>query len=114
MSTLITSQDLQSTEPLDSAWVQERLKQYPFVEIDGVSNARTLGFYEVKHSEGERAQPRMITRSYQLYRSAEVSSITDTGELWRVGHKIRRLTLTRKGSAEGAWDTKGVRLEINI
>ena len=105
---LITAQDLQSTEPLDSAWVQERLKQYPFVKIDGVSNARTLGSYEVKRGAREGSQPKMITRPLQLYRSAEISGITDTGEPQRVRPVIQKLTWTRKSSDERAWDTKGV------
>lgn len=81
MSASVTAQDLESTEPLDSAWVQERLRKFPFVKIDGVTNLRTLGSYEVGRDLADSDGTRLITRPGQLFRSAEISGITDTGEL---------------------------------
>lgn len=76
---IITPQDLNSLEPLDHDWVQQRLAEYPFVQIDGVTNARTLGDYVIsRNTSHEIAEAK--TRPKQMYRSAEVSGITEKGE----------------------------------
>lgn len=75
----ITPQNLNSLEPLDHDWVQKRLKEFPFVLIDGVTNARTLGSYPAKPQDSGESKTEM-TRPKQLYRSAEVSGITEQGE----------------------------------
>jgi hypothetical protein len=82
MSGSMTVQDLNSLEPLDSEWVRNRLTQYPFVQIDGVTNVRTLGFYKARPYLHERKDDltEFKTRPKQLFRSAEVSGITSLGE----------------------------------
>ncbi|KAH8118680.1 protein-tyrosine phosphatase-like protein [Phellopilus nigrolimitatus] len=69
--------DLNSLEPLDPEWVEKRLSTYPFVQVDGVTNLRTLGYYPVSKGSGEGSGT--MTRPHQLFRSAEVSGITDNG-----------------------------------
>ncbi|KAI5120677.1 hypothetical protein M0805_006966 [Coniferiporia weirii] len=78
----ITSQNLNTLEPLDREWVQERLRNYPFVQIDGVSNVRTLGSYptKIKNGEKEDVSKARMTRPRQLFRSAEISGITEQGK----------------------------------
>ena len=85
-----TMMDLNSLEPLDREWVQERLNKFPFVQIEGVTNSRSLGPYPVSRcGELEAEQPRIeetgqqyTTRPFQLFRSAEVSGITEKGTLF--------------------------------
>ncbi|EMD40582.1 hypothetical protein CERSUDRAFT_111177, partial [Gelatoporia subvermispora B] len=60
-------------DPLDPVYVAERLSQPPFVSIAGVHNVRDLGSYRSATSPGHMTKPRLI------FRSAEVSSITDEG-----------------------------------
>ena len=60
-------------EPLDPEYVSERLSKPPFVTVPGVFNIRDLGCYPSSRHSG------MITRPRLLYRSAEISSITDEG-----------------------------------
>ena len=60
-------------EPLDPVYVEERLSQPPFVTIAGVVNVRDLGGYPSETSPGN------ITRPGFVFRSGEVSSITDDG-----------------------------------
>jgi hypothetical protein len=71
---------LHSLQPLDDNWVRERLSKPPFVEIDGVTNARTLGGYACKVQLQDRPEPlNTVTRQFLLYRSGEVSGITEKG-----------------------------------
>ena len=60
-------------EPLDELYVRTRLKQPPFVTIDGVLNIRDLGSYPTV------ADPSLITKPSFMYRSGEVSGITGGG-----------------------------------
>ena len=60
-----------SLEPLDPEWVREQLSQHPFVVIEGVSNARTLGHYQTRNGTSK-------TRPV-VFRSAEISGITEKG-----------------------------------
>jgi len=60
-------------DPLDEDYVRTRLKQPPFVTIDGVLNIRDLGSYPT-------ADPSLITKPSSLYRSGEVSGITEEGK----------------------------------
>ncbi|THH11937.1 hypothetical protein EW145_g314 [Phellinidium pouzarii] len=80
----ITLHNLNTLEPLDQEWVREQLSNYPFIRIDGVTNSRTLGSYPVKITSSEaRAEDRFegrVTRPRQLFRSAEISGITDEGK----------------------------------
>ena len=74
----ITSQNLASLEPLNHEWVQKRLNEFPFVSIEGVTNTRTLGSYPIG-KRGNNQFSEGMTRQKQLYRSAEISRITDKG-----------------------------------
>ncbi|KAG6850904.1 hypothetical protein H0H93_006730 [Arthromyces matolae] len=56
-------------EPLDPVYVADILSRLPFVTIDGVINARDLGFYPSETSPGQITRPKLI------YRSAELSGI---------------------------------------
>ncbi|OCH88331.1 hypothetical protein OBBRIDRAFT_758450 [Obba rivulosa] len=60
-------------DPLDPVSVNERLSKPPFVSIAGVVNVRDLGSYPSITSPG------CITRPRFIFRSAEVSSITEEG-----------------------------------
>ncbi|KAL5507879.1 hypothetical protein ACEPAH_5497 [Sanghuangporus vaninii] len=86
----VTVHDLNTLEPLDSEWVQQRLANFPFVHIDGVTNVRSLGPYPVKPQSQEDASVRLLTRPRQLFRSAEVSGITEQGKV-----QMRELGITR-------------------
>lgn len=61
------------SEPLDEDYVKTRLKQPPFVTIDGVLNIRDLGSYPT-------ADPSLLTKPSLMYRSGEVSGITEEGK----------------------------------
>lgn len=60
-------------ERLDPVYVKERLSQPPFVTIPGVVNVRDLGGYSSTIHAGMR------TRSRLVFRSAELSSVTEEG-----------------------------------
>lgn len=60
-------------EPLDPEYVKQRLAQPPFVAIPGVVNVRDLGSYSTSY-------PGMITKPRFLFRSGELSAITDEGK----------------------------------
>ncbi|KAF9651766.1 hypothetical protein BDM02DRAFT_3090662 [Thelephora ganbajun] len=60
-------------DPLDEDYVRTRLKQPPFVTIDGVLNIRDLGSYPT-------ADPSLIIKPSFMYRSGEVSGITGEGK----------------------------------
>jgi hypothetical protein len=59
-------------DPLDEDYVKARLKQPPFVTIDGVLNIRDLG-------SRQTADPTLITKPSLMYRSGEISGITGEG-----------------------------------
>ena len=61
-------------EPLDPTYVQERLKKPPFVTVPGVVNIRDLGSYPTDQPAG------FITKPGLLYRSGEISSVTEEGK----------------------------------
>lgn len=69
-------------EPLDPEYVKDRLSKPPFVSVPGVVNIRDLGSYSTCY-------PGMITRPLSLFRSGEVSAITDEGK-----EKLRELGIT--------------------
>jgi hypothetical protein len=84
-------------DPLDLAYVADVLSRPPFVKISGVTNVRDLGSYPSLTHPGKMVKPRL------LFRSAEVSSITEEG-LHLLATFIRTLetNLTpRKGGTEG-------------
>jgi len=62
-------------EPLDPAFVQDRLSRPPFVVISGVINVRDLGHLP------SHLYPNLVTKPRLLYRSAELSGITDEGKI---------------------------------
>ncbi|OSX59407.1 hypothetical protein POSPLADRAFT_1184142 [Postia placenta MAD-698-R-SB12] len=70
-------------ERLDPVYVNERLSQPPFVTIPGVVNVRDLGGYSSTIHAGMR------TRSRLVFRSAELSSVTEEGKL-----KLKELGVT--------------------
>lgn len=59
--------------PLDPAYVSELLSQHPFVKIPGVINVRDLGLYP------SVTLPTHITKPGFVFRSAELSGITEEG-----------------------------------
>ena len=59
-------------DPLDEDYVRTRLKQPPFVTIDGVLNVRDLGSYQSADSS-------LVTKPSLMYRAGEVSGITSEG-----------------------------------
>ena len=60
--------------PLDPEYVRDRLSKPPFVSVPGVVNVRDLGSYSTNY-------PGMITKPNLLYRSGEISNITEEGML---------------------------------
>ena len=60
-------------EPLDPSYVAETLSRPPFVTIQGVVNVRDLGNLPSIYRPGE------ITRLNFVFRSAELSRMTDEG-----------------------------------
>ncbi|PCH40840.1 hypothetical protein WOLCODRAFT_117768 [Wolfiporia cocos MD-104 SS10] len=71
-------------EPLDPGYVNERLSKPPFVAVPGVVNIRDLGSYP------STTYPSFMTRPKLMFRSAELSSITDEGKA-----KLRELCITK-------------------
>ncbi|KAJ6539696.1 protein-tyrosine phosphatase-like protein [Mycena capillaripes] len=61
-------------EPLDPQFVQDQLSRLPFVKIDGVINVRDLG------NLASHLYPNLVTKPRYLYRSAELSGITEEGK----------------------------------
>lgn len=59
-------------DPLDEDYVNAVLRRPPFVTIDGVLNIRDLGSLQT-------ADPTLITKPSLMYRSGEVSGITEEG-----------------------------------
>lgn len=70
--------------PLDPVQVHAQLSSLPFVQIDGVVNARDLGGY------ASATYPGSVTRSSRFFRSGEIFRITDDGKA-----KIRSLGITK-------------------
>ena len=65
-------------KPLDPAYVQEILLKPPFVTLAGVINVRDLGQLPSTTCPGQITKPRY------LFRSAELSGITDEGMFTRI------------------------------
>ncbi|KAI0941349.1 hypothetical protein AcV7_002949 [Taiwanofungus camphoratus] len=72
-------------DPLDLAYVNERLAQPPFVTISGVHNVRDLGWYS------STTYPGLMTKPRFLFRSSEVSSITEEGKAQLTGLGISKV-----------------------
>ncbi|KAK7054142.1 protein-tyrosine phosphatase-like protein [Favolaschia claudopus] len=62
-------------EPLDPQFVQEQLSRLPFVAIPGVINVRDLG------GLSSHLFPNLVTKPEYIYRSAELSGVTDEGKI---------------------------------
>ena len=60
-------------DPLDPEYVQDVLSKPPFVSLKGVINVRDLGQYPSSTEKGQ------ITKPGYLFRSAELSGITEEG-----------------------------------
>ncbi len=60
-------------EPLDPTYVADILANPPFVQISGVINVRDLGSYSSASNPGKITRPRL------LFRSAELSGVTEEG-----------------------------------
>jgi len=58
--------------PLDPELLSDVLSKHPFVTIDGVCNIRDLGM--IPAADGEN-----VTRSGFMYRSGELSGVTQLG-----------------------------------
>ncbi|GJE84293.1 tyrosine-protein phosphatase [Phanerochaete sordida] len=69
-------------EPLDPEYVKDILSRPPFISVPGVVNMRDLGSYTTCY-------PGMITKPLFLFRSGEVSAITEEGKA-----KLRELGVT--------------------
>lgn len=99
-------------EPLDPEYVNQRLSKPPFVTVPGVVNIRDLGSYPSSRHCG------MVTRPRLLYRSGEISSITEEGEdiaMVSQIHYSARLTATshcRQRAAEGARNYSRIRSTV--
>ncbi|KAK7695400.1 hypothetical protein QCA50_000036 [Cerrena zonata] len=85
-------------EPLDPVYVRERLNQPPFVTIPGVVNVRDLGSYPTD-------QPGIITKPGLLYRSAEISSVTDEGKAKLQELGIKKVFDLRSDTEISKWTT---------
>lgn len=87
---------MKDLDPLDPAYVADVLSRPPFVNISGVTNVRDLGSYPSVTHPGKMVKPRM------LFRSAEVSSITEEGSHSSVVQIpiVRPHFTLRKGPAE--------------
>jgi hypothetical protein len=66
--------------PLDSDLLADVLSKPPFVTIDGVCNLRDLGMIPVANGEH-------VTRSGFMYRSGELSGVTEHGVPSFLPHK---------------------------
>ncbi|KAH9482512.1 Triple specificity protein phosphatase PtpB [Psilocybe cubensis] len=75
---------MRDLDPLDPDYVQDVLSKPPFVTIPGVINVRDLGNYPSTTEKG------LITRPGYLFRSAELSGITEDGKV-----KLRELGVTK-------------------
>jgi hypothetical protein len=64
---------MRDLDPLDPAYVADVLSRPPFVKISGVTNVRDLGSYPSITHPGKMVKPRL------LFRSAEVSGVTEEG-----------------------------------
>ncbi|KAJ6515529.1 protein-tyrosine phosphatase-like protein [Mycena sanguinolenta] len=62
-------------EPLDPQFVQDQLSRLPFVTVHGVINVRDLGGLP------SHLYPDLVTKPGYLYRSAELSGITEEGKV---------------------------------
>ncbi|KAF5320811.1 hypothetical protein D9619_000687 [Psilocybe cf. subviscida] len=71
-------------DPLDPEYVQDVLSKSPFVALPGVINVRDLGHYTSVTDPGYTTRPGFI------FRSAELSGITDEGK-----HKVKELGITK-------------------
>lgn len=64
---------MHNLDPLDPDYVHDVLSKPPFVTLPGVINVRDLGQY------ASVTDPGYITRPGIMFRSAELSGITDEG-----------------------------------
>ncbi|EAU84322.2 hypothetical protein CC1G_01318 [Coprinopsis cinerea okayama7 len=71
-------------DPLDPAYVADVLSKPPFVTVPGVINFRDLGSYPSTTHPGKVTKPKL------LFRSAELSGITDEGKA-----KLKELGVTQ-------------------
>lgn len=81
--------------PLDPDFLADVLSKHPFVTIDGVCNLRDLGMIPI--ADGEH-----VTRSGFMYRSGELSGITQLGV--RLSFFLLGVVVTsesRQGAAAG-------------
>ena len=69
-------------DPLDPAYVQGVLSKPPFVTIPGVINVRDLGLYP------STTDPGLVTKPGYLFRSAELSGITDEGSCFYLSNSL--------------------------
>jgi hypothetical protein len=94
-------------DPLDKEYVRTRLKQPPFVTIDGVLNIRDLGSYPTADSS-------LITKPSLMFRSGEVSGITAEGVFLILlpGPDANSTSLTRRIATQVARDHPHLRPQI--
>lgn len=71
------------SDPLDPEYVAKRLSEPPFITVAGICNLRDLGSYPTKY-------PGMVTKPRFIFRSAEISSITEEGMA-----QLRQFGITR-------------------
>ncbi|KDR84016.1 hypothetical protein GALMADRAFT_236600 [Galerina marginata CBS 339.88] len=75
---------MQDLDPLDPVYVQDVLSKPPFITIPGVINVRDLGPYP------STTDNNFVTKPGYLFRSAELSGITEEGK-----EKLKELGVTK-------------------
>ena len=80
-------------KPLDPQEVAETLSKPPFVQVSGVINIRDLG------NLPSASYPPQRTKPHYMYRSAELSSITDEGRFLSLCPRAFVMFMSREGSA---------------
>jgi hypothetical protein len=70
------------SRPVSPDKLQTVLSSAPFVLVDGVMNIRTIASAESNYSinRADTDDPEYIVKPFHIFRSAELSHITDTGK----------------------------------
>jgi len=92
-------------EPLDPQFVQDQLSRHPFVAIAGVINVRDLG------GLASHLYPNLVTKPGYLYRSAELSGISDEGKIQFKELGISQVFDLRSDTEIAKYNTPGPAIE---
>jgi len=96
---------MDALEPLDPQFVQDQLSRHPFVPIAGVINVRDLGGLP------SHLYPNLVTKPGYLYRSAELSGITDEGKVQFKELGISQVFDLRSDTEIAKYNTPGPSIE---